>query len=98
MDDELLRRLRAEQARALLYDADPHHAVMLACDLLVTGVDGDAVVGHEGSPLGDLLPTVAALATDLEDDLGGRTDDDLQTRLAALARTILSPLTAKNST
>ncbi|MGC5323466.1 hypothetical protein ACPXB5_32550 [Micromonospora arida] len=44
MDDGLLRRLRAEQARALLDDADPHHAVMLACDLLVAGVDGDAVV------------------------------------------------------
>ena len=44
MDDSLLRRLRAEQARALLYDAEPHHAVMLACDLLVAGVNGDAVV------------------------------------------------------
>ncbi|MFY1595953.1 hypothetical protein [Micromonospora sp. WMMD737] len=162
MDDELLRRLRAEQARALLYDADPQHAVMLACDLLVAGVDSDAVValaaesartlpahhanrrlaavtaelglpepelptavalvaadtcerildhsipaevgthrlyvvGHEGSPLDDLLPTVAALAAHLEDDLDGRADDDLQTRLAALARTILNRMTAGNS-
>ncbi|MEU1397454.1 hypothetical protein ABZ403_15505 [Micromonospora zamorensis] len=159
MDDELLRRLRTEQARALLEDADPHYAVMLACDLLVAGVNGDAVValaaesartlpahdanrrlaavtdelglsepdlptavaliaadtcerildrsipaevgahrlyvvGHEGSPLDDLLPAVAALAAHLEDDLGGRADDDLRTRLAALARTILSRLTA----
>ncbi|MEU7798842.1 hypothetical protein AB0J14_16580 [Micromonospora arborensis] len=44
MDDELLRRLQTEQARALLDDADPHHAVMLACDLLTAGVGGDAVV------------------------------------------------------
>jgi hypothetical protein len=44
VDDSLLRRVRAEQARALLYDAEPHHAVMLACDLLVAGVDGHAVV------------------------------------------------------
>ncbi|MFC4071973.1 hypothetical protein [Actinoplanes subglobosus] len=157
MDDSLLRRLRVEQARALLYDAEPHHAVMLACDLLVAGVDGDAVValaaesartlsahdanrrlmavtaelglaepdlataveliaadtcerildggvpaevgihdlyvvGHEGSPLHDLLPAVAALADRLEDELGGRADNDLQTRLEALARTILNRL------
>jgi hypothetical protein len=154
VDDSLLRRLRAEQARALLYDAEPHHAVMLACDLLAAGVDGDAVValaaesartlpahdanrrlaavtaelglaepdlataveliaadtckrildrsipaevgthglyvvGHEGSPLDDLLPAVAALAERLEDDLDGRADDDLRSRLDALARTIL---------
>ncbi|MEU8112754.1 hypothetical protein [Micromonospora sp. NPDC048947] len=42
MDDELLRRLRTEQARALLGDADSHHVVMLACDrrrarLMITG-------------------------------------------------------------
>ncbi|WP_433308528.1 hypothetical protein ACQP0U_18095 [Micromonospora sp. CA-269861] len=157
MDDGLLRRLRAEQARALLDDADPHHAVMLACDLLIAGVTGDAVValaaesartlpahdasrrlaavvaelglpepdlptavaliaadtcerildgsipaevgthrlyvvGDEGSRLDDLLPAVAALARHLEDDLGGRSDDDLRTRLAALARTILNRL------
>ncbi|MEH1169336.1 hypothetical protein V6V47_28550 [Micromonospora sp. CPCC 205539] len=163
MNDALLRRLRVEQARALLDDADPHHAVMLACDLLVAGVDGDAVValaaesartlqaydanrrlaavtaelglpepdlptavvliaadtcerildrsisvevgahrlyvvGHDGSPLGDLLPAVAALAAHLEDDLGGRADDDLHTRLAALARTILRRLEAGNPT
>ncbi|WBC15103.1 hypothetical protein O7600_29265 [Micromonospora sp. WMMA1998] len=55
------------------------------------------VVGHEGSPLNDLLPTVAGLAAHLEDDLGGRADDDLQTRLAALARAILDRLTAGNS-
>ncbi|MFE9191705.1 hypothetical protein ACFYL6_19050 [Micromonospora sp. NPDC007208] len=161
MDGELLRRLQAEQARALLDDADPHHAVMLACDLLMAGIDGDAVValaaesartlpthdanrrlaaviaelglsepdlptavaliaadtcarildrsipaevgahrlyvvGHEGSPLDDLLPAVAALAAHLEDDLGGRADDDLRTRLAALARTILNRLTPEN--
>ncbi|TDC37897.1 hypothetical protein E1211_09025 [Micromonospora sp. 15K316] len=161
MDDELLRRLRTEQARALLDDADPHHAVMLACDLLIAGVNGEAVValaaesartlpahdanrrlaavtdelglpepdlptavaliaadtcerildrsipaevgthrlyvvGHEASPLDDLLPAVAALATHLEDDLGGRADDDLRTRLAALARTILNRLAAGN--
>ncbi|WP_433133723.1 hypothetical protein ACQPWW_16630 [Micromonospora sp. CA-240977] len=163
MDDDLLRRLRTEQARALIDHVDPHHAVMLACDLLVAGVDGDAVValaaesartlpphdanrhlaavtvelglpepelstavallaadtcerildrsipaevgthrlyvvGHEGSTLDDLLPSVAALARRLEDDLGGRADDDLRTRLAALARTILNRLTAQNST
>ncbi len=50
------------------------------------------VVGHEGSPLDDLLPAVAALAGRLEDDLGGRADDDLRSRLDALARTILSRL------
>ncbi|MET3423841.1 hypothetical protein BJ973_003053 [Actinoplanes tereljensis] len=157
MDDSLLRRLRVEQARSLLYDAEPHHAVMLACDLLVAGVNGDAVValaaesartlsaheanrrlaavtaevglaepdlatavelitadtcerildrtvlaeegthrlyvvGHEGSPLDDLLPAVAALAERLEDDLGGRADHDLQARLDAMARTTLSRL------
>ncbi|MEK8104675.1 hypothetical protein NKG94_04795 [Micromonospora sp. M12] len=54
------------------------------------------VVGHEGSRLDDLLQAVAALAAHLEDDLGGRADDDLRTRLAALARTILSRLTAEN--
>ncbi|MGC4749199.1 hypothetical protein ACLQ28_26610 [Micromonospora sp. DT201] len=161
MDDELLRRLRTEQARALLDGADPYQAVMLACDLLVAGVDGDAVValasesartlpahaanrrlaavtdelglpepalptavaliaadtcerilkrsipaevgthrlyvvGYEGSPLDDLLPAVAALAAHLEDDLGGRADDDLRTRLAALAQTILNRLQAGN--
>jgi hypothetical protein len=161
VDDKLLRRLRAEQARALLDDADPHDAVMLACDLLVAGVNGDAVValaaesartlsahdasrrlaavtvelglpepdlptavaliaadtcerildrnipaevgthrlyvvGHEGSPLDDLLPAVTALAERLEVDLGGRADDDLRTRLAALARTILNRLAAGN--
>ncbi|MFY1593432.1 hypothetical protein [Micromonospora sp. WMMD737] len=36
------------------------------------------MVGHEGSPLDDLLPTVAALAAHHDDDLGGRADDDLQ--------------------
>ncbi|WP_133873824.1 hypothetical protein [Paractinoplanes brasiliensis] len=155
MDDRLLRRLRVEQARALLHDADPRHTVMLACDLMVAGVNGDAVValaaesartlpapdasrhlaavtaelglaepdlatavelvaadtcerildrsipaeagthqlyvvGHEGSPLDDLLPTVAALAERLEDDLGGRADEDLRIRLNVLARTILN--------
>jgi hypothetical protein len=157
VDDSLLRRLRTEQARALLYDADPHHAVMLACDLLVAGTNGEAVValaadsartlpahdasrrlaavtaelglaepdlptaveliaadtcerildrsipaevgthrlyvvGHEGSPLHDLLPRVTALAERLESDLSGRADSDLQTRLDALARTILNRL------
>jgi hypothetical protein len=157
VDDSLLRRLRAEQARALLYDAEPHHAVMLACDLLVAGVNGDAVValaaesartlpahdanrrlaavtaelglaepdvataveliaadtcerildrsipaevgthrlyvvGHEGSPLDDLLPAVTALAEHLEDDLGGRADNDLRSRLDVIARTILNRL------
>ncbi|MEU7573239.1 hypothetical protein [Micromonospora sp. NPDC049240] len=157
MNDDLLRRLRTEQARTLLGDADPHHAVMLACDLLVAGVDSQAVmalaaesartlpahganrhlaaviaelglpepdlptavaliaadtcrrildrsipaevgthrlyvVGHEGSPLDDLLPAVAALAAYLEDDLGGRADDELRTKLAALALTILNRL------
>jgi hypothetical protein len=161
VDDGLLRRLRAERARALVDDADPHHAVMLACDLLVAGVDGDAVValaaesartlsaddanrrlaavgaelgfpdpdlptavaliaaetcerildrsipaeegthrlyvvGHEGSPLDDFLPAVVALAKRLEDDLDGRADDDLRTRLGALARTILNRLAAGN--
>ncbi|WP_285551828.1 hypothetical protein [Actinoplanes regularis] len=157
MDDGLLRRLRTEQARVLFDDADPHEAVMLACDLLVAGVDGDAVVtlasesvrtlsardanrrlaavvaelglaelelpvavalvagdtcerildrrlrteegihglyvvGHEGSPLDDLLPAVAALAGRLEDDLGGRADDELRSGVAALARAILNRL------
>jgi hypothetical protein len=157
VDDGPLRRLRVEQARALLYDADPHQAVMLACDLLIAGVGGDAVValatesartlpardadqhlaavaaelglpeldlptavaliaadtcerildrsipaevgthglyvvGFEGSPLDDLLPAVAALAGRLEDDLGGRADNDLQIRLDALARTIVHRL------
>ncbi|MGA4726918.1 hypothetical protein ACWEOS_13650 [Micromonospora taraxaci] len=161
MDDELHHRLRTEQARALLDDADPHQAVMLACDLLVAGVDSDAVValaaesartlpayeanvrlaavigelglpeldlptavtlialdtcerildrsisaevgthrlyvvGDEGSPLDDLLPAVAALAAHLEDDLGGRADDDLRARLAALARTIVDRLRAQH--
>ena len=50
------------------------------------------VVGHEGSPLHDLLPAVAALAERLEDDLGGRADIDLRSRLDALARTILNRL------
>jgi hypothetical protein len=159
VDVGLLRRLRAEQARALLDNADPHHAVMLACDLLVAGVGGDAVValaaesartlspydanrrvaaiiaelglpepdlptavaliaadtcerildrsipaevgahrlyvvGYEGSRLDDLSPAVAALAKRLEDDLDGRADDDLRTRLASLARTILNRLAA----
>lgn len=53
------------------------------------------VVGHEGSPLDDLLPAVAALAGRLEDDLGGRADKDLHTRLDALARTILNRLTPR---
>jgi hypothetical protein len=44
VDDRLLRRLRAGQARALLYDAEPLNAVMLACELLVAGVNSDAVV------------------------------------------------------
>ncbi|MFF4893429.1 hypothetical protein [Micromonospora chersina] len=48
------------------------------------------VVGHEGSRLEDLLPAVAALTERLEDNLGGRADDDLRTRLAAVARTILN--------
>jgi hypothetical protein len=160
VDEVLLRRLRIEQARALLYDdADPHGSVMLACDLLVAGVDGDAVValaaesartlsrqdadrhlaaiadelglpeldlptavtltaadtcerildrsvpaevgihrlyvvGFQDSPLDDLLPAVIALAGRLEDDLGGRADDDLRTRIVALARTVLERLTA----
>ncbi|XVU29695.1 hypothetical protein ACQPZJ_22225 [Actinoplanes sp. CA-054009] len=160
MDDSLLHRLRVEQARAFLFDADPHRAVTLACDLLAAGADGDAlvalasepartlsardanrllaavtaelgraepdlatavaliaadtcerildrgitaergihrlyVVGHEGSPLDDLLPAVAALATRLEDDLGGRADDDLRARLDTLARTILNRLATR---
>ena len=161
MDDRLLRRLRTEQARALLDDADPNHAVILACDLLVAGVNGGAVaalaaesartlsthdanrrlaavtdelglpeldlstavaliaaetcerildrnipaevgthrlyvVGHDGSQLADLLPAVTTLAGRLEDDLGGRADDDLRSQLAALARTILNRLAAED--
>ncbi|RAO25253.1 hypothetical protein MED15_01016 [Micromonospora noduli] len=104
MDDELLRRLRTEQARALLDDADPHYAVMLACDLLVAGVNGDAVVALAAESARTLpahdanrrLAAVTALAAHLEDGLGGRADNDLRTRLAALARTILSRLTAGN--
>ncbi|MFD4208731.1 hypothetical protein ACFWRG_22395 [Micromonospora tulbaghiae] len=161
MNDDLLRRLRTEQARALLDDADPYEAVMLACDLLVAGVGSEAVtalaaepartlatheanrrlaavvaelglpepdlptavaliaadacerildgslpaeagthglyvVGYQGSPLDDLLPAVTALAAYLEDDLGGRADDELRTRLAALARIILDRVRAQN--
>jgi hypothetical protein len=161
MDDDLLHRLRVEQSRAMLDNADPNRAVMLACDLVVAGVDGDAVVelaaqsartlppheanrrlaaltaelglpepdlptavalgaantceqildhsipaevaahalyvvGYEGSPVQDLLPAVSALACRLEDDLGGQADHDLPTRLAALARTILSRLAPKD--
>jgi hypothetical protein len=48
VDEGLLRRLRTEQARMLLFDADPQVAVMLACDLLVAGVDGEAVMALAG--------------------------------------------------
>ncbi|MFV2113676.1 hypothetical protein ACFHW0_15230 [Micromonospora sp. LOL_025] len=44
MENDLQRRLRTEQAWALLDDANPHHAVMLACDLLVAPGDSEAVV------------------------------------------------------
>lgn len=149
MGDLLLRRLRVEQARALLDDADPHRAVTLACDLLVAGVDSDAVValasesawnlsvqdahrhltavadelglaepdlptavtliaadtcerildrsitaeagtyglyvvGHEGSPLADLLPRVAAL---VDDDLDALARDILVRARSGYART-----------
>ncbi|MEU7172543.1 MULTISPECIES: hypothetical protein [Micromonospora] len=161
MNDDLLRRLRTEQARALFDDADPYHAVMLACDLLAAGVDSEAVtvlaaepartlatheanrrlaavvaelglpepglptavaliaadtcerildgtlpaeagthglyvVGYQGSPLDDLLPAVIALAAYLEDDLGARADDELRTRLTALARIILDRIRAQD--
>ncbi|MEU4792643.1 hypothetical protein AB0F95_23345 [Micromonospora tulbaghiae] len=54
------------------------------------------MVGYQGSPLDDLLPAVTALAAYLEDDLGGRADDELRTRLAALARIILDRVRAQN--
>jgi hypothetical protein len=49
------------------------------------GTHGLSVMGHDGSRLDDLLPAVAALAGRLEDDLGGRADDDPRTRLDELA-------------
>ena len=70
MDDSLLRRLRVEQARALLDDADPYHAVMLACDLLVAGSTGDAVVALAGEsartlPVPDANRRLAAVTAEL---------------------------------
>ncbi|MGW3794503.1 hypothetical protein ACWD8I_25500 [Micromonospora arida] len=85
MDDGLLRRLRAEQARALLDDADPHHAVMLACDLLVAGVDGDAVVALAAEsartlPAHDASRRLAAVSAEL-----GLPEPDLPTAVALVA-------------
>ncbi|WP_051366702.1 hypothetical protein [Hamadaea tsunoensis] len=108
VNDDLLRRLRTEQARALLDHAEPHYAVMLACDLLVAGVDGEAVTAL-ASESARSLPAHSAnrrlaavvselglpeLAMRLEDVLGGQADDGLRSELAALARTILNRLTA----
>ncbi|HEY0530343.1 MAG TPA: hypothetical protein VGD29_01950 [Actinoplanes sp.] len=85
MDDALLRRLRAEQSRALLYDADPHRAVMLACDLLVAGVDGDAVVALATESARTLPPDdanrlLAAVTAEL-----GLPEPDLPTAVALIA-------------
>ncbi|MEV7988541.1 hypothetical protein [Micromonospora sp. NPDC085948] len=85
MDDTLLRRLRVEQARALLDNADPHHAVMLACDLLVAGVDGEAVVALASEsartlPVHDANRRLAAVLAEL-----GLGEPDLPTAVALIA-------------
>jgi hypothetical protein len=85
VDDGLLRQLRVEQARALLDHADPHHAVMLACDLLVAGVEGEAVVAlaAESSrtlPTHDADRHLAAIIAEL-----GLPELDLSTAVALVA-------------
>ncbi|GAA1810298.1 hypothetical protein GCM10009682_34940 [Luedemannella flava] len=85
MDEGLLRRLRVELARALLDDADPHNAVMLACDLLVAGVDGDAVVALAAESARALTPhdagrRLAAVAAEL-----GLCEPDLPTAVELVA-------------
>ncbi|MCZ7438702.1 hypothetical protein O7598_19985 [Micromonospora sp. WMMC241] len=85
MDDGLLHRLRVEQARALLGDADPHHAVMLACDLLVAGVEADAVVALAAEsartlPTHDANRRLAEVVAAL-----GLPDPDLPTAVALVA-------------
>ncbi|MEU4214876.1 hypothetical protein [Actinoplanes sp. NPDC026623] len=52
------------------------------------------MVGHDGSTPHDLVPAVAALAGRPEDHLGRRADDDLRTRVAAPARTVLNRVLA----
>ncbi|SBT37860.1 hypothetical protein [Micromonospora auratinigra] len=42
--DELARRLRLARAYLVVEQVEPAYAVLLACDLLAAGVDGDAVV------------------------------------------------------
>ncbi|GIF25779.1 hypothetical protein Ate02nite_85090 [Paractinoplanes tereljensis] len=100
---EANRRLAAVTAEVGLAEPDLATAVELitadTCERILDrtvlaeeGTHRLYVVGHEGSPLDDLLPAVAALAERLEDDLGGRADHDLQARLDAMARTTLSRL------
>ncbi len=101
------RRLAAVTAELGLAEPDLATAVVLVaadtCERILdrsipaeVGTHRHYVVGDEGSPLDDLIPAVAALAGRLEDDLGGQADEDLRTRLDALARTILSRLAAGN--
>ncbi|MET8359230.1 hypothetical protein [Micromonospora sp. NPDC005171] len=85
MDDGLLRRLRAEQARALLDDADPHHAVMLACDLLVAGVNGDAVVALAAESARTLPPHDASRHLTAVTAELGLPEPDLPTAVALIA-------------
>ena len=100
------RRLAAVTAELGLAEPDLATAVELitadTCEqILGRGIPAEVgthrlyVVGHDGSPLNDFLPAVTALAEHLENDLGGRADDDLRTRLDALARTILKRLVAQ---
>jgi hypothetical protein len=85
MEDRLLHRLRVEQCRALLDNADPHHAVMLACDLVVAGVDGDAVVALAAQSARTLPPyeanrRLAELTAEL-----GLPEPDMPTAVALIA-------------
>jgi len=97
------RRLAAVTAELGLAEPDLATAVELiaadTCERILdrsipaeVGTHRLYVVGHEGSPLLDLLPAVAALAERLEDDLGGRADNDLRSRLDVVAQTILNCL------
>jgi hypothetical protein len=85
VDDTLLRRLRTEQARALLSDADPRQAVMLACDLLVAGITSEAVVtlateSPRTLPPYDAARQLSAVAAEL-----GLAEPDLPTAVELIA-------------
>ncbi|MFD6262464.1 hypothetical protein ACFWFK_15140 [Micromonospora chalcea] len=85
MNDDLLRRLRTEQARALLDDADPYDAVMLACDLLVAGVGSEAVTALAAEPARTLVTheanrRLAAVVAEL-----GLREPDLPTAVVLIA-------------